>query len=52
MKVKLDSKGKLEITAETELESYALSKWYEDWYAKKATLSVHTVEIINEDNKS
>jgi len=51
MKAELDSKGKLEITAETELESYALSKWVEDWNEKKAVLSVQTVEVVNEEKK-
>lgn len=42
MKVRIKQNGNLELTPETELENYALDKWYEGYIAKgKETLSVN-----------
>ena len=42
MKVIIKQNGNLELTPETELENYALDKWYEGYTAKgKETLSVN-----------
>ena len=42
MKVKIKQNGNLELTPETELENYALDKWYDGYTAQgKETLSVN-----------
>ena len=42
MKVRIKQNGNLELTPETELENYALYKWYDGYIIKgKETLSVN-----------
>lgn len=42
MKVTINQNGNLELTPETELENYALDKWYEGYTNKgKETISVN-----------
>ena len=42
MKARIKQNGNLELTPETELENYALDKWYEGYTQKgKETLSVN-----------
>ena len=38
MKAGIDANGKLTIKAETDIEHYALAKWWEDWQANKVCL--------------
>lgn len=47
MKAGIDAAGKLTIRAETDLEHYALAKWWDDWQAHKVCLQV---EIAHESN--
>ncbi len=53
MKVTLDAEGKLKVTAESHIESYALKCWAEKWeQAGKAVLTIDpnvpAVEVNNE----
>jgi len=47
MKAGIDATGRLTIKAETDLEHYALSKWWDDWQEHKVCLMV---EIAKEGN--
>ena len=43
----MNSAGRIKITAETDLEQYALRKWWQDWQDKKAFLQVEFVSELN-----
>ncbi len=40
MKATMNAHGKLTIKAETDIEHYALAKWWEDWQTHKVCLQV------------
>ena len=40
MKVTIGATGQLTIAPESDIENYALSKWWDDWQDKKVVLSV------------
>lgn len=44
MKVELDEKGTLIVTAESAIESFALTLWHRMWEEKTAVLLVQTVD--------
>ena len=44
MKVDLDEKGCLCICAETAVESFALTHWYDEWTKERCTFLVQCVE--------
>lgn len=44
MRVELDEKGTLVIWAETPIESFALTHWYNLWVKDDALMLVNTVE--------
>lgn len=46
MRVELDITGKLIIYAESHIESFALSHWWQLWSEKKAVLGVECVKEI------
>lgn len=51
MKVTIDKSGKLTITAETQLEDFALMKWYDDYFNQKtAVLAVQTTDQSQFEN--
>ena len=43
MKTTIGPTGQLSIKAESDLENYALSKWFDDWEAKKVCLNVEVI---------
>lgn len=44
MKTLINASGRMVISPDTELEAYALCKWWEDWIAKKAVLQLDLIE--------
>ena len=52
MKVEITSKGGLSIYSEDALESYALTKWWEDWSAHKVTLGIVTYDSTSDFTSS
>lgn len=44
MKVNLGERGAMVVTAESPIESFALSHWFALWQDHKSTLQVQTVE--------
>lgn len=40
MKTTIGPNGEMRVKAETDLEHYALKKWWEDWRNHKATLGI------------
>lgn len=49
MRVNIDKNGRLTIHAETEIESYTLKKWHEDWLDNKAVFTVKTEGLLAPD---
>lgn len=47
MKASIDANGTLTVKAETDIELYALTKWWDDWQAHKVCMQV---EIAHEGN--
>jgi hypothetical protein len=45
MRVELNAKGELHISAETELESYALKKWCDEHISKTDSALVVHIEV-------
>jgi hypothetical protein len=43
MRAELKRDGHLEISAENELEGYALSKWVDDWFGKLAKVDPNLI---------
>jgi hypothetical protein len=44
MRAELDETGRLKISAESSVETYALSHWFAMWGEHKAVLQVETLE--------
>lgn len=42
VKVMIDAKGVLTVSAESDIEHYALAKWWDDWQQKKAVICIET----------
>jgi len=49
MKVELDEKGNLKVSAETKLEAYALNKWSADYF-KRVKTEVNKDRPVIEEN--
>lgn len=52
MKADINAEGRLTIRAETDLENYALTKWWGDWNDHKVVLNIEVQHETNPNTKT